>query len=850
VHIRNALNTGLFAFLLIGSPAFKGNLLNAQDPRPNIILLMADDLGIGDVAYAGYNGRILTPSLDRMAAEGIRFDRYYSQSPVCSPTRGSVLTGRHPFRYGIFEANIGCLREEEITIPGILKEEGYATAHFGKWHLGTIVPGTDESRMCMADPAIFGYEEFFGTHEKVPTYNPNVDPLTDSLSKEYYYLHNGEVIREKLYGDDSKILMDRVLDYIEDKKDRPFFSTVWFHTPHKPVLATPEYKAMYAELYPDMSENEREYYGAISAMDEQLGRLRDSLESWGIADQTLLWFTSDNGPTGSGTTGIYRGAKRHLFEGGVRVPSLMVWPEKIKGSRIVDAITTSSDCFPTVMDALDIEVANPHPVDGISLMPVIEDGLNHRPGYLCFQSHGSMVCMNEEFKLMRAGYKSSVNQAVEVGLAADKNEWMLFDMRNDSTEQNNLISRYPATADSMKAYLALWMESCYDSFNGDDYLGSGSFVPGQTYRFEGGVKGSTHSLSDASLGSVYVNGSIIPGFSPDTLSYSVSLPEPGIDEIAASTRTPEARVDTIIYPLNLSGIPEERTAEIRVSAGDGTNRKYSLLFETLEPEMNPFLEKIAINGEVLTTFRPGKFHYPVYLPAGTEQVPVVSASSISGVAEINIDQASAIANAKVEKRTATLQVISSGRRDTAEYRVQFEVNDPSGLTFLQGITINGLPLEGFSPYICTYYISWPDAGDSFLVEGMPKDPSALVTSARISRNSGTSWERTAVLEITAANGFAKWHYEVVFGDPVSSVRDRPGDLNLNLYPVPAGDHLRYHSSDLVQPVEAVNISGQRFDLVYHGHDEIDISSWPAGIYIITFCSGEKGMNHRVKMIKL
>jgi len=90
----------------------------------------------------------------------------------------------------------------------------------------------------------------------------------------------------------------------------------------------------------------------------------------------------------------------------------------------------------------------------------------------------------------------------------------------------------------------------------------------------------------------------------------------------------------------------------------------------------------------------------------------------------------------------------------------------------------------------------------------------------------------------------------VFGDPVSSVRDRPGDLNLNLYPVPAGDHLRYHSSDLVQPVEAVNISGQRFDLVYHGHDEIDISSWPAGIYIITFCSGEKGMNHRVKMIKL
>jgi len=162
-------------FILILTLRASSSFAQGGDPgRPNIILLMADDLGMGDVGYTGFNPYVETPSLDAMARSGIRFDRFYSQSPVCSPTRGSVLTGRHPFRYGIFEANVGCLRGEETAIPELLSQEGYRSGHFGKWHLGRINDTCHVKKMCPADPFTFGYNYYFATHHSIATYNPNV----------------------------------------------------------------------------------------------------------------------------------------------------------------------------------------------------------------------------------------------------------------------------------------------------------------------------------------------------------------------------------------------------------------------------------------------------------------------------------------------------------------------------------------------------------------------------------------------------------------------------------------------------------------------------------------------------
>jgi arylsulfatase A-like enzyme len=244
--------------------------------RPNIILCMADDMGWGDPGFNG-NPIIKTPNLDAMAAAGLRLKRFYSAAPVCSPTRGSCLTGRHPYRYGIFFANVGHLRKEEVTLAEALKTQGYTTGHFGKWHLGTLTPdysGKGARRKPRANymtPAMSGFDEWFSTEFAVATWDP-YDPAVFH-GKKYdvrsLYWHNGNNVTEKLEGDDSKIIMDRVLPFVRKaaKQKKPFFAVVWFHAPHAPVVAGPEYRKMYSRY----SEDEQHYYGCITALDDQVG---------------------------------------------------------------------------------------------------------------------------------------------------------------------------------------------------------------------------------------------------------------------------------------------------------------------------------------------------------------------------------------------------------------------------------------------------------------------------------------------------------------------------------------------------------------------------------------------------
>ncbi len=423
----------------------------APATQPNIILAMADDQGWGDTGFNGHKV-LKTPNLDKMSRAGLRFTRFYSGAPVCSPTRGSCLTGRHPYRYGIFFANANngdgpskyALRPEEVTLAEALKTRGYTTAHFGKWHLGDF---TGEKK---SSPGDNGFDEWFSTVRKVQT----VDPAG--------YWENGAPVREKLTGDDSRIIMDRALGFI-GRARKPFLAVIWFHTPHEPVRALPEYRAKFASY----SEKEQHFWGAITALDEQMGRLRRELRRLGIHRNTMLWYASDNGPEGDqqgpqwpGAAGPWRGRKRSLFEGGIRVPGLLEWPDRVKPG-VTDVMCSTSDYYPTVLDALGFRAEKQaEPVDGISLLPLIEGRMRERPLPVAFETMGS-TRGSPKLALIENRYKLLTS--------LDDSEEMLFDLAADPGETRNLLASTPDRAGAMRDRLRAWRASCARSLEGKDY---------------------------------------------------------------------------------------------------------------------------------------------------------------------------------------------------------------------------------------------------------------------------------------------------------------------------------------------------------------------------------------------
>ena len=438
--------------------------------RPNVILCMCDDLGWGDVGYNGHP-ELKTPNLDDMSKSGIRFDRFYAAAPVCSPTRGSAITGRHPYRYGIPFANIGKMKDQEITLAEALKIQGYTTGHFGKWHIGTLTTAmTDANRGRAGNTADYsppqdnGFDVCYSTESKVPTWNPMYREGTTTFYGTRYWKEDGSYVpinSEELQGDDSRVIMDPALDFIQDavSKDKPFFTVIWFHTPHLPIVAGPEYKAMYSHLPNGSGSTDyRDYYGCITAMDDQMGRLREKLKDLGIADNTMLWFTSDNGPENNtpGSSGPFRARKRSLYEGGVRVPGLLEWPAKVKKGRVVkDFPCNTSDYFPTVMDALGFKMkGQPEPIDGVSLIPLIEGKITQRPMPMGFESQSQVSLTDNKYKI----YSKDSGATFE-----------LYDLLADPYETNNIAGANPAIVDSMKATLQAWRNSCTASNSGADY---------------------------------------------------------------------------------------------------------------------------------------------------------------------------------------------------------------------------------------------------------------------------------------------------------------------------------------------------------------------------------------------
>ena len=434
--------------------------------RPNIILMMADDLGWGDTGYNG-NKVIQTPHLDQMAAEGVRMNRFYAASAVCSPTRASVLTGRNPYRTGVFSANQGILRPEETTLSEILKEEGYATGHFGKWHLGTLTHTEKEANRAKPGnlatfnpPSEHGYMDAFVTEAKIPTYNPMIhtdiknpnSPINGTPFGTSYWDIDGNKVTSNLEGDDSRIIMDRVLPFIDTatSQNKPFVAVVWFHAPHKPCVAGPKH----LELYKDQKLSMQHYAGCITAMDEQIGRLRKYLAAEGLDKNTLLTFCSDNGPENGnpGSSGPFRQRKRSMHEGGIRVPGLLVWPEKFKTPIVSNAPFVTSDYLPTIMDALSIKQDPNIVLDGESMLPLLTGEKETRTAPVnCMLSY-KLASQNKKYKLY-----------------AENQVFKLYDMEKDSLERVNIAEKHPELLNDMKASFVDWLSTVQSSFKGKEY---------------------------------------------------------------------------------------------------------------------------------------------------------------------------------------------------------------------------------------------------------------------------------------------------------------------------------------------------------------------------------------------
>jgi arylsulfatase A-like enzyme len=367
--------------------------------------------------------------------------------------------------------------DEEITLAELLSSHGYKTGHFGKWHLGTLTTKLEESnrggprgKEHFSPPWRNGFDICFSTEAKVPTWDPMVMPAADIRGVEptkagkpygtHYWTGPGQRVTENLDGDDSRVIMDRALKFLGEaaREQRPFFAVIWFHTPHSPVLAGPEYLSEYKGL----TEAEQHYYGCITAMDHEIGRLRSALRELGVARNTMLWFCSDNGPEGDGesgrclgSTGPFRGRKRSLLEGGVRVPAFLEWPAAIGSHRVVDTPCSTSDYFPTVLDLLDREIeSHPHALDGISLVPLIEGTMDSRPKPIGFQSAKQLSLVENRFKLYSPDKGAS---------------WALYDIIEDPREMIDISAKRPEVLRVMKQQLEGWLASCRSSLRGDEY---------------------------------------------------------------------------------------------------------------------------------------------------------------------------------------------------------------------------------------------------------------------------------------------------------------------------------------------------------------------------------------------
>lgn len=407
--------------------------------KPNIIIVMADDMGWRDTGYRG-NAVVKTPHLDAMASKGLQFNFFYPGQQMCSPGRFATMCGRNPLRVGLH--HLGAMRPQEITVAKALKTAGYKTAHFGKWHLGA----TDTSPVKMGfDKAIWSLN-FFDLGARLQV--------------------NDTKERRPLEGDTSVACMDLALEFIREqaKENAPFFAYVCFGSPHAPHQAAPEFK----ELYKGLPPNQQNYWGEVSGIDAAVGNLRAELQKLGVADNTLIWFTSDNGgitgesqdPSGKGKMSI-----------GCRTQGLIEWPEHIKKHVSTDVVSGHVDIYPTLLEIAGVSMPNQPVLDGISLVPLIEGRMHERPKPLGFmlwaQSKRSGGFEKADFNEDTQGVW--IDGKYKLVIEPNGSAVRLFDIYADQAHRTNLASQEPEVVSRLTKGLTEWRTAVRAGYDGKDY---------------------------------------------------------------------------------------------------------------------------------------------------------------------------------------------------------------------------------------------------------------------------------------------------------------------------------------------------------------------------------------------
>ncbi len=431
----------------------------AESPaRPNIVLVMADDQGWGDTGYNGHPD-LKTPNLDAMAASALRLNRFYTAHFNCSPTRASVMTGRHPNRMGTFSPG-AAIRAQELTVARVLQTAGYATGHFGKWHLNgkngdkntTDIPGRAILASDPLSPGKLGFDEWVSADNFF-----DLDPVLG---------RNG--VPEKFRGDSSDVTTDEALKFIKKQAGaaKPFLVVVWFGSPHVPHIALPADKAAYSKL----SEQEQNYYGEIAAVDRSVGRLRAALRELKVSDNTLLWYNSDNGgAAGPKSTGNLRGSKGTLWEGGLRVPGLVEWPARIAKPFISETPCSTLDIYPTVLAATGAVAQHQiQPLDGVNLLPLFDRKTESRTKAIPFWNHlgkpGHAALLDWPYKLHTDAVAGRGKKGGDTFAAVQ-----LYDVSKDPKEAADLAAQQPERVAKMTAALVAWKASVEKSLSGADY---------------------------------------------------------------------------------------------------------------------------------------------------------------------------------------------------------------------------------------------------------------------------------------------------------------------------------------------------------------------------------------------
>ena len=395
-----------------------------MDRRPNVIIILADDLGCGDMSL--YDGWIETPRIDKMAREGVKFTDFHSNSSVCSPTRVALMTGRYQQRLGIVDVIVGYrdkegLEPSELTIPRLMKNAGYKTAIFGKWHCGTQL---------RQNPTNHGFDEYVGFLIGGSDYH-----------KHGNWMDGTEVKEQKGYT--THIITDRSVEFIERNKDNPFFlyvSHAAVHNPYQTPADTPENRPK--DKKQSREQTRARYRIMLEELDKGVGKILDTLKEHNLEENTFVFFFSDNGSVRMGANvRPYRGGKFSNYEGGHRVPAVARWPGHIKAGWTSNELAMGMDLLPTIMDIVGIEVPSQRKLDGISIKDHLlkQADLPDRRVFFGYEPKLGTAMRDGHWKMQTKG------DVIE-----------LYDLSRDIGEMTNIADKYPERTREMKAAIEKW----------------------------------------------------------------------------------------------------------------------------------------------------------------------------------------------------------------------------------------------------------------------------------------------------------------------------------------------------------------------------------------------------------